>query len=67
MNCLNSFISENEAAARAVAGAGVKARDTTGIVAGVRARDTTRIVVEVPLPSVETTPASSSLPTGGGF
>ena len=40
-----------------------------GAVAGavVGARNTTRVGVGVPLPSVQTAPAGSSSPAGGGF
>ena len=53
MNCLNSSVFEDKAAAGAVARAGMGARDTTGVGVG------------VPLPSVVTAPASSSSLLGG--
>ena len=55
MNCLNSSVSKDGAAAGAIAGAGVGVRDITGIGVG------------VPLPSVGTAPVSSSLPRQEGF
>ena len=55
MNCFNSLLSEDAAAAGAVAEAGVGARDTTEVGVG------------VPLSSIRATPVGSSSPAGGEF
>ena len=55
MNCLNSLLCHDRAAAGVMAGAGIKAHDST------------RIGVRIPLVLIEETQASSSLPVGRGF
>ena len=55
MNCLNSLLSEDRAAAGTVAGAGVGGRDTMGVSVGIL------------LLLVRAAPASLSLPVGRRF
>ena len=55
MNCLNSLLSKDGAAAKAIAKAGVGSRDTT------------RVGMGVPLSLIRAALANLSLPVGGEF